>query len=104
MSSIPNSFPISLKPWPSNTKAAVDLPTFFQRVNLERGGLTKLNEASLRKEIQEEEAAKSQDPEDGQSEDVEMNDTEEEKGKVATREELLAMLRYAQSGLRVCNC
>src|SRR5688572_22665996 len=97
MSSIPNSLPISLKSWPSTTKSAIDLPTFFQRVNFERGGLLKLNEASLHEEILEEEATQSQGLENEQSEDVEMNDAEEEKGKAATREELLAMLGYVQS-------
>lgn len=104
MSSIPNGFPISLKSWPSNTKTAVDLPTFFQRVNFERGGLTKFNEATLREEIQEDELSKSQGVEDEQGEDVEMKGAEEEKGKVATREELLSMLRYVQSLFGVCIC
>ena len=101
MSSIPSGFPISLKAWPSKSSDAVDLSTFFQRVNAERGGLTKITEASLREEIFQEElsqAAKSQAGEVATSDDVEMQDAEEkepeEKGKLATKEELLAMLAY----------
>lgn len=56
----------------------------------------KLSDESLREEIQEEEAAKSQDLNNEQSEDVQMEDAEEEKGKVATREELLSMLGYEE--------
>lgn len=95
MSSIPNGFPISLKSWPSKDNDAIDLPTFFQRVNFERGGLTKFDEASLRDEIFEEEAAKSLGVEDNPSDEGEPE--EEEKEKVATREELLTMLAYAES-------
>jgi mediator of RNA polymerase II transcription subunit 17 len=58
MGSMPEDFPISLQSWPSkNNDPATALPTFFQRIYVERGGLRNITEQSLRQEIAHEEAA-----------------------------------------------
>ena len=55
---MPADFPISLQSWPSKQNdPASALPTFFQRIYVERGGLRNVTEESLRQEIAEEEAA-----------------------------------------------
>lgn len=90
MGSIPNNFPISLRPWPSSTKPAEgpDLKRLFERINSERGGFRNLTEESLRQEIAEEEADKPED------ENEESEDDEEEPDKMkelmVAREELIA--------------
>lgn len=58
MASLPPDFPISLQSWPSNARdPSTSLPTFFQRIYAERGGLRNVTEESLREEIAAEEAA-----------------------------------------------
>lgn len=91
MASIPNGFPISLRSWPSKSTDTTDLPTFFQRINIERGGLINVNEENLQDEIAREAAGHV---EDESSEDEEEKGTDEVKARAAAREELLQHIRY----------
>jgi hypothetical protein len=91
MASIPNSFPISLRSWPPKSTDTTDLPTFFQRINAERGGLINVNEDSLQEEIAREAAGHV---EDASSEDEDDKGSDEVKARQAAREELLQHIRY----------
>ncbi len=88
MATIPNEFPISLRPWPA-TNSNDDLPSVIQRINFERGGFQNITEESLRQEIIEEESNNGDD-EPSLSEDDDEPDRAKELG--TAREEFIGQI------------
>ncbi|KAI0402440.1 subunit 17 of mediator complex-domain-containing protein [Xylaria palmicola] len=87
-----NQTPFSLRPWPTRHKTPQNLAEFISRVNAEPGGFRNLNEAQLRRELQEKQQGKSNDDgADSSEEDDDDDETEEVRGKTAqvAREEFL---------------
>jgi mediator of RNA polymerase II transcription subunit 17 len=96
MNTAANSFPISLRSWPSSKNPeATSLSTLFQRINAERGGIQGLTEESLRQEIAAEKDDTKMD-EDGMSEDEAEDDEQPDKLKelMEAKGELMGHLEY----------
>ncbi|RDL41560.1 uncharacterized protein BP5553_01539 [Venustampulla echinocandica] len=104
MASIPNEFPISLKPKPLRPTEPT-LPTLIQRINFERGGFHNISEESLRQEIAEagrtgsrggEKGTTDEEEEDEEDDDDDGEDGEEEpdrmKELMKAREEILGQI------------
>lgn len=84
--------PFSLRPWPIGDKKPKNLAEFIARVNARPGGFRSLNEAELRRKVQEKQQGSldddGMDTSEGEGDDDEV---EEAKGKTAlvAREEFL---------------
>ena len=95
MGSMPDDFPISLQSWPSkNNDPASTLPTLFQRIFVERGGLRNITEESLRQEIAEEEAAAAAGNEKGASDEEEDEEPDRLKELMTARADMLDHIQY----------
>lgn len=90
MGSLPQDFPISLQSWPpKNADPASALPTFFQRIYIERGGLRNVTEESLRQEIAEEEAAAAAGEDNGDVEEEAAEEPDRMKELLTARADML---------------
>ncbi|KAH8157892.1 hypothetical protein CIB48_g10348 [Xylaria polymorpha] len=90
--------PFSLRPWPIGDKKPKNLAEFIARVNARPGGFRSLNEAELRRKVQEKQQGSldddGMDTSEGEGDDDEV---EEAKGKTAlvAREEFLKNIDFA---------
>ena len=92
MSTLSNSFPISLRSWPSKKDTeATSLSTVFQRINGERGGIQGLTEESLREEIAAEADTKMNEG-DASEEDEEEEQPDRMRELMEAKAELLGYL------------
>ncbi|TRX90013.1 hypothetical protein FHL15_009114 [Xylaria flabelliformis] len=93
-----NQTPFSLRPWPTGDKKPQNLAEFISRVNAQPGGFRDVNEARLRREIQEKQQESLEDDGMDTSEgDDDDDEVEEVKGKTAlvAREEFLKKVDFA---------
>jgi hypothetical protein len=93
MSTIPNSFPISLRSWPSSKNSeATSLSTLFQRINAERGGIQGLTEESLRQEIVAEADTKMEEDDTSDDEDEDAEQPDKMRELMEAKGEMLGIL------------
>jgi mediator of RNA polymerase II transcription subunit 17 len=101
MGSIPPTFPISLRSWPSTTKdnGPNALPTIIQRINFERGGFQNITEESLRQEIAEAELSNGGADENDSSDEEDEEEPDRLKEVMTARDEMIKQIEYALSYL-----
>jgi mediator of RNA polymerase II transcription subunit 17 len=93
MSTTMNSFPVSLRSWPSSKNSdAASLSTLFQRINGERGGIQGLTEESLRQEIAAEAETKMDEDDTSENEDEDEEQPDKLRELMEAKGEMLGLL------------
>ncbi len=95
MGSIPNEFPVSLKPWPSTKgKDASSLADSIRRINIERGGFINISEESLRQEIADAEAGNEGEENGSSGEEEAEEEPDRPKELMNAKREMLMQIEY----------
>lgn len=98
---MPDDFPISLKSWPlKNQDPASTLPTFYQRIEQQRGGFRNVTEESLRQEIAEEEAAAAAGEDNANSDGEKEEEPDRLKALMEAKTEMFHHIQYVYDVLK----